>query len=137
MTDLFNIRAKKMKQGYTNETVTFAVTSATTGLTDLELVIIKPDGTAEASNTALSELGANKIYSGDYLPTVDGVYYAKIVSPTDSAIDGRVQQLTVKPVSKLDLGGAGFDSSTDGLSVIAANIAQIQASAGSGDNGFI
>ena len=125
------------KDAYIGEATTLSVRSSATGLADIELIITKPDGTDIASNMSLTEVGAKKIYNGDLITVDEGAYYATIVSPTDTGIAGQVMQINSKPVSKADLGGTGYDGSTDSMKIISDNVKAIQSTIGAGDNGFI
>ena len=125
------------KDAYVGEAATLSVRSAATGLTDIELIITKPDGTDIAANMALTEIGTKKIYNGELITVEEGAYYATIVSPTDTSIDGKILQINSKPVSKLDLGGTGFNSATDSIKIISDNVKLLQNTVGGSDNGWI
>lgn len=134
-----------MMEAYTGEVFTVSVKASTTGLDDtatvsagneIKVSVIKPDGSA-GSEIALTEVGANKIYNGSFTPDNDGTWYLTIVSPVETAINGRVAALLVKPTSKLDLGGSGFNSATDSLSALSDKIDIISSAQTSGVNGFI
>lgn len=125
------------RQAFTGETIVIPVSSSTSGLTDLELIVTKPDGTDEATNLALSEIGTKGFYTASYIPTAEGSYFLEIVSPTDTSLAGKVNHMVVTPISKTDLGGAGYTSSTDGLSALSGKLNTLLSSTATNNNGFI
>lgn len=124
-------------EAFVGEVFTFLVSSSATGLSDIELVITKPDGSNESSNLALSERGTSRVYEGNYTCAVAGTYIAAIVSPTDTAIAGKLGALEVKPVSKADLGGTGFDGAQHSLKNLSDKIDTVVSGQSAGKNGFI
>lgn len=122
--------------GFIGEVTTVLIESSTTGLTDVSVVATTPAGVNIAA-AATTEIGSSKVYKVDITPADEGTYVLKIVSPTDTQIDGRKTGLSVKPVSKFDMGGTGFDSSTDSLSVLSDKLDTITSNQASGENGFL
>ncbi len=124
-------------RAYVNEVVNISIKSATSGLTDVELVVTKPDGTDESTNLTASEVGSKAIYKAAFTPDTAGTYYLTIDSDTDTSIHGRILQVDVTPISRGDLGGTGYDSSADSLRVIRGKIDAVAAAQTSTQNGFI
>ncbi|AUR83131.1 immunoglobulin E-set [Vibrio phage 1.031.O._10N.261.46.F8] len=86
-----------------DDAYTISILAETTGLTDIEVVVTKPDGTDEVSNIALTEVGSKKIYEGVYTPLVVGMYYLTIVSPTETAIAGKIDRVHVSEFTNSDI----------------------------------
>lgn len=126
-----------MYRGFINEVTTILVESGTTGLTDVEVIVNKPDGSLVAANVALAEVGGSKVYKGTFTPLVEGTYIFTIDSPTDAQIDGKKSYLVSKPVSKSDIGGSGYDSSTDSLKILSDKIDIITTNQSDSKNGFL
>lgn len=125
-------------QAKENEIFHIALRTVVLGLTDVELEITKPDGSLEGTNLALSAAtGRPKVYTGDYTPTQNGLYFLKVVSPTHIALDGKIFSMEVKPLSTTDTAGAGFVSATDSLKAISDIVQGISAAQSGGNEGFI
>lgn len=122
---------------FVGEVFTFLVSANATGLTDLELVITKPNGTNETANVTLTERGTTKVYEGNYTATAEGTYVAAIVSPTDTAIAGKLGALEVKPISKSDIGGTGYDAAQHSLKNLSDKMDTVVNSQADSKNGFI
>lgn len=124
-------------KGFVGEVSTLTIESATTGLTDIEINITDPAGTVVVPDTATTEIGTSKVYSATYTPTLEGTYVLKIISPTDTTINNRRTTLQVKPVSKFDLAGTGYDSATDSLKILSDKIDIITTNQSAGESGWL
>lgn len=107
-------------KAFLNETITLAVEANATGLTDVTLAVTAPSGAS--STLSATEVGTTKVYTYDFAPTELGTYVIKIVSPTDTAIDGKPRLVTVQELSREDLGGATYDPATDSLEAISNKV---------------
>ena len=126
-----------MLQAYKDEVQKISVKSATTGLSDVKVVVTKPDGTDVATKLSLAEVGTKAIYNADFTPAEEGTYYLTIESPTDTSIAGQILVVNSKPISKKDIGGIGYDSSTDSLKAMSGKIDSLTANQSSQNNGFM
>ena len=95
-------------EGYKDEAKDILIESNTTGLTDIQMEVIAPSATSSTVNA--SEIGTSKIYKATVSPSETGTYALKIISPTDTSIDGKIKSLRVTDLSREDLGGSGYDS---------------------------
>ncbi len=126
-----------MKVVYIGEAGLVVVSAPTSGLTDIEVVVTKPDGTDIATNLSLSEISNKKVYTAGFTAAVEGTYLLEIESPTDASIDGKQQVVLSKPLSKKDLGGTGFDGSTDSLQALSSKLDTVVAGQNSQRGGFM
>ncbi|QJT70988.1 hypothetical protein GR7B_00190 [Vibrio phage vB_VcorM_GR7B] len=112
-------------RGTKDDALIISVIADTTGLTDLEVIVTKPDGTDEATNVSLTEVGSKKIYKGTYTPTAVGVYYLEIESPTETGLDGKRKSLHVLEFDESDI-DTKLDSMDTKLDTLSTDVAGVK-----------
>ena len=126
-------------QAFIGETYTIFADSVATGLSDLTLKVLDPSGTQiTGSPFTMTEIVAGeKVYKCDIVPAVAGAHLLRLLSPTETAIDGRLDILTVMETSKSDIVGSGYDSAQHSLKQIADKIDAVAAASANSANGFV
>ena len=116
-----------------DDAMEISVLADATGLTDLEVIVTKPDGTDEVSNVSLTEIGGKKIYKGNYTPTEVGMYYFEIVSPTETGLAGMRARMKVVEFdnadldTKLDTINTAVGNNADAISTVDGKITDMDA----------
>ena len=124
-------------QAFIGEVYSVVVAAAATGLTDLKLKVVQPDGSQLGADITMNQMGATNYYSCDVAATVAGSHVLELISPTETAIDGRVDILVVVPTSKSDMAGSGFVSADDSNKAISDKVDTLIASSAGSANGFV
>ena len=115
--------------------VTYVALDFKTGLVDLKLTPIKPDGTPEADVILVELASAPGVYQGAFIPVIVGAWVLKIscASTNDKGskqikvISHNIESVHDQNVSILssldDIKGVGFNSASHSLKVISEEIA--------------